>query len=65
MRSSRSPCGRERAGENGLSLAHGTLWFDGGFTTYLDRDRRDLAAVADLADFQRLMQAAALRIGVS
>ncbi len=29
----------------------------------LERDLRDLAAVADLGDFQRLMQAAALRIG--
>jgi uncharacterized protein len=39
------------------------LWFDGYITTYLERDLRDLAAIADLADFQRLMQATALRIG--
>jgi predicted AAA+ superfamily ATPase len=39
------------------------LWFDGYVMTYLERDLRDLAAVADLADFQRVMQAAALRIG--
>ncbi len=32
-------------------------------TRYLERDLRDLAAVADLVDSQRLMQAAALRIG--
>jgi predicted AAA+ superfamily ATPase len=39
------------------------LWFDGYITTYLERDLRDLAAVADLKDFQRVMQASALRIG--
>jgi predicted AAA+ superfamily ATPase len=47
----------------GLSSAERALWFDGYMTTYLERDLRDLAAVADLGDFQRLMQAAALRIG--
>jgi uncharacterized protein len=47
----------------GLSPADRALWFDGYITTYLERDLRDLASVADLADFQRLMQAAALRIG--
>lgn len=46
-----------------LSPADRAIWFDGYITTYLERDLRDLAAVADLADFQRLMQAAALRIG--
>jgi predicted AAA+ superfamily ATPase len=50
-------------GEGGLSPADRALWFDGYITTYLERDLRDLAAVADLGDFQRLMQAAALRIG--
>ena len=50
-------------GEGGLSAADRALWFDGYTTTYLERDLRDLAAVADLGDFQRLMQAAALRIG--
>lgn len=49
--------------EGGLSAADRTLWFDGYVTTYLERDLRDLASIADLADFQRLMQAAALRIG--
>jgi uncharacterized protein len=48
---------------HGLSAADRTLWFDGYVATYLERDLRDLAAVADLGDFQRLMQAAALRIG--
>jgi len=46
-----------------LSSADRGLWFDGYTTTYLERDLRDLAAVTGLADFQRLMQAAALRIG--
>lgn len=50
-------------GAGGLSPADRALWFDGYTTTYLERDLRDLAAVADLGDFQRLMQAAALRIG--
>ncbi len=50
-------------GETGASAADRALWFDGYITTYLERDLRDLASVADLADFQRLMQAAALRIG--
>lgn len=40
-----------------------TLWFDGYITTYLERDLRDLAAVAGLRDFQRVMRAAALRLG--
>lgn len=46
-----------------LSPEDRALWFDGYITNYLERDLRDLAAVADLADFQRVMQAAALRIG--
>jgi uncharacterized protein len=50
-------------GEIGASAPDRALWFDGYITTYLERDLRDLAAIADLADFQRLMQAAALRIG--
>ncbi|MGA7540681.1 MAG: ATP-binding protein [Steroidobacteraceae bacterium] len=49
--------------EIGASASDRALWFDGYITTYLERDLRDLAAIADLADFQRLMQAAALRIG--
>lgn len=46
-----------------FSAADRGLWFDGYISTYLERDLRELAAVADLADFQRVMQAAALRIG--
>jgi predicted AAA+ superfamily ATPase len=38
-------------------------WFDGYVTTYLERDLRDFAAVSNLADFRRLMRAAALRVG--
>lgn len=38
-------------------------WFDGYVRTYLERDLRDLAAVENLADFQRLLRAACLRIG--
>lgn len=53
----------EVALDSTLSAADRTLWFDGYVTTYLERDLRDLAAVADLADFQRVMKAAALRIG--
>jgi uncharacterized protein len=49
--------------DGGLTAADRALWFDGYITTYLERDLRDLAAVADLADFQRLMRAAALRVG--
>jgi uncharacterized protein len=49
--------------DGGLPAADRTLWFDGYVTTYLERDLRDLAAVANLADFQRLMRAAALRVG--
>lgn len=40
-----------------------SLWFDGYIATYLERDLRDLHAVANLQSFQLLMQAAALRIG--
>lgn len=39
------------------------LWFDGYLRTYLERDLRDLSAVEHLADFQRLMRAACLRLG--
>jgi predicted AAA+ superfamily ATPase len=40
-----------------------SIWFDGYIATYLERDLRDLHAVANLQNFQALMQAAALRIG--
>ena len=39
------------------------IWFDGFVRTYLERDLGDLAAVASLPDFRRLMRAAALRVG--
>ena len=38
-------------------------WFDGYVATYLERDLRDLTAIADLSDFRRAMQAFALRAG--
>jgi uncharacterized protein len=47
----------------GLTAGDRALWFDGYVTSYLERDLRDLAAVTALADFQRLMRAAARRIG--
>jgi predicted AAA+ superfamily ATPase len=39
------------------------LWFSGYVQTYLERDLQTLRAVENLADFRRLMRAAALRIG--
>ncbi|HVR44372.1 MAG TPA: ATP-binding protein, partial [Thermoanaerobaculia bacterium] len=39
------------------------LWFSGYVQTYLERDLQALRAVENLADFRRLMRAAALRIG--
>jgi predicted AAA+ superfamily ATPase len=39
------------------------IWFDGYVRTYLERDLQDLAAIAALPDFRRLMRAACLRIG--
>jgi predicted AAA+ superfamily ATPase len=39
------------------------LWFDGYVRTYLERDLQDLAAIAALPDFRRLMRAACLRLG--
>lgn len=38
-------------------------WFSNYVSTYLDRDLRDLTAVADLGQFRKLMAALALRIG--
>lgn len=40
-----------------------SAWFEGYVRTYLERDLRDLAQVQGLADFRRLMRAAALRTG--
>lgn len=39
------------------------LWFDGYTRTYLERDLRDLASVASLPDYRRLMRATCLRLG--
>lgn len=47
----------------GLPPEDRPLWFDGYLTTYLERDLRDLANIPELGDFQRVMRAAALRIG--
>lgn len=39
------------------------LWYAGYTRTYLERDLRELKALASLVDFRRLMRAACLRIG--
>ena len=47
-----------------LDTAHDrAVWFDGYVRTYLERDLQDLAAIAALPDFRRLMRAACLRVG--
>jgi hypothetical protein len=38
-------------------------WFGGYVRTYLERDLRDLAAIEQLEDFNRLMRMASLRVG--
>lgn len=38
-------------------------WFAGYAQTYLERDLREVSAVASLVDFRRLMRAACLRLG--
>jgi hypothetical protein len=40
-----------------------SLWHAGYTQTYLERDLRDLSALASLVDFRRLMRAACLRLG--
>ena len=40
-----------------------TTWLDGYVTTYVERDVRQVAAVGDLADFQRFMGLCAGRVG--
>lgn len=40
-----------------------TTWLDGYVTTYVERDVRQVAAVGDLADFQRFMSLCAGRVG--
>ncbi len=44
-------------------VKHTETWFKGYVQTYLERDLRDLSRVGDLAEFRRLMQLLALRIG--
>lgn len=39
------------------------IWFEGYARTYVERDLRDIAAVASLPDFRRLMIATTLRLG--
>lgn len=39
------------------------IWFDGYLRTYLERDLQDLASIASLPDFRRLMRVACLRLG--
>ena len=39
------------------------VWFDGYVRTYLERDLQELALIAALPDFRRLMRAASLRLG--
>ena len=43
--------------------AERSRWFDGYLRAFLEKDLRDLAAVAALADVRRLMRLAALRLG--
>lgn len=43
--------------------AERAIWFDGYVRTYLERDLQELASIASLPDFRRLMRAASLRLG--
>jgi predicted AAA+ superfamily ATPase len=43
--------------------AHRSIWFDGYVRTYLERDLQDIASIAALPDFRRLMRAACHRLG--
>jgi predicted AAA+ superfamily ATPase len=45
------------------SDAERAVWFSGYVRTYLERDLQDLAAIANLVDFRRLMRATCLRLG--
>ncbi len=62
---------REFAARGGLPTPslhlHGAgerdIWFDGYERTYMERDLQDLASIAALPDFRRLMRAACLRLG--
>lgn len=46
-----------------LSAAVRARWFDSYVASYLERDVRQLSAIASLADFRRLVEVAALRVG--
>ncbi len=46
-----------------LTASARSRWFDGYLMSYLERDLRQISDVASLADFRRLMELAALRIG--
>ncbi|MCA9787809.1 MAG: ATP-binding protein [Candidatus Cloacimonetes bacterium] len=45
------------------SSAEREIWFDGYVRSYLERDLQDLSSISSLADFRRLMRAAAHRTG--
>jgi len=45
------------------SGADRSIWFDGYVRTYLERDLQELASIAALPDFRRLMRAICLRLG--
>jgi predicted AAA+ superfamily ATPase len=46
-----------------LNAAERSLWYQGYVQTYLERDLQQLSGIDSLADFRRLMQVAALRLG--
>ncbi len=47
----------------GLSIEARARWFESYVATYLERDLQQLADISALADFRRLLEAAALRLG--
>lgn len=47
----------------GLTAEARARWFDGYVATYLERDLQQLSTIAALADFRRLLAAAAARVG--
>ena len=46
-----------------LRTGERAIWFDGYVQTYLERDLQDIASIAALPDFRRVMRAASLRVG--
>lgn len=46
---------------DGLDMAQRDIWFAGYVSAYLERDLRNLSAVSNLPDFQRLMRLVAFR----